>query len=73
MYPDIYPTLPVRLSPGRYSTRGLHGYYPDMYPPNTVGKSISIFGKYPPPPMNGKCFVVNIRERSEKETITWQD
>ena len=35
MYPDIYPTLPVRLSPDIYPTRELHGYYPDIYPPNT--------------------------------------
>ena len=36
MYPGIYPTLPVRSSPGIYPTRELHGYYPDIYPPNTV-------------------------------------
>ena len=35
MYPGIYPTLPVRSSPGIYPTRELHGYYPDTYPPNT--------------------------------------
>lgn len=40
MYLDIYPTLPVRLSPDIYPTRELHGYYPDMYPPNTAPYSI---------------------------------
>jgi hypothetical protein len=35
MYPDIYPTLPMRFGPDTYPTRGPHGYYPDMYPPNT--------------------------------------
>jgi len=36
MYPGIYPILPVRFCPDTYPTRGLHGYYPDMYPPNTA-------------------------------------
>ncbi|KFY28815.1 hypothetical protein V491_00270 [Pseudogymnoascus sp. VKM F-3775] len=36
MYPDTYPTLPVRSSPDIYPTRELHGYYPDTYPPNTA-------------------------------------
>ena len=35
MYPDTYPTLPVRSSPDIYPTRELHRYYPDTYPPNT--------------------------------------
>jgi hypothetical protein len=42
MYPDIYPTLPVRTSPGIYPTRELHGYYPDMYPPNTAWDTDSV-------------------------------
>jgi hypothetical protein len=35
MYLGIYPTLPVRSSLGIYPTRELHGYYLDIYPPNT--------------------------------------
>ena len=35
MYLGIYSTLPVRFGPDTYPTRGPHGYYPDMYPPNT--------------------------------------
>lgn len=30
---------------------------------------MNIFGKYPPPTMNGIIFMVNIRERSEKEQL----